>query len=209
GETIEQAFSCGVFDYYGHAERVAFATECEHHEGRHIAEEFGAIEITDAAGTPVRAGDAGYLVGTTLCNGAMPLFRYRTTDVTSILTEPCPCGRTLRRIRDVTTRAEDIVLTRDGRLFSPSVLTHPFNPLVKVLKSQIVQDSLNHIIVKIVPSSEFSSADRAHLIRELQSRLGASVTIDVEIVTDIPRDPSGKFRWVVSHVPHASSVSWQ
>jgi len=208
-ETIERAFSCRVFDYFGHAERVAFATECERHEGKHIAEEFGVVEIADAVGTPVRDGDAGFLVGTSLYNTAMPLFRYRTSDVTAILPEPCPCGRTLRRIRDVTTKAEDIVFTPDGRMISPSVLTHPFKPLVQVLKSQIVQDRLDHLTVKIVPSSEFAATDREHLIRELQSRLGPSMTIDIEVVDDIHRERSGKFRWVISNVQHTASVSWQ
>jgi phenylacetate-CoA ligase len=208
-ETIERAFSCRVFDYFGHAERVAFATECEAHEGKHIAEEFGFVEIVDTAGASVPDGDAGYLVGTSLYNTAMPLFRYRTSDVTSILPEPCVCGRTLRRIRDVTTKAEDTVLTPDGRMISPSVLTHPFKPLVQVLKSQIIQERLDHITVKILPSSEFTSSDRDHLIRELQSRLGPSMSIDIEIVSDIARERSGKYRWVISHVRHPSSVSWQ
>jgi phenylacetate-CoA ligase len=207
-ETIESAFECQVFDFFGHAERVVFAAECELHEGKHIAEEFGVVEVTDAAGTPVHEGEAGYLVGTSLYNEAMPLFRYRTADVSAILPEPCRCGRTLRRIRDVTTKAEDIVLTPDGRMISPSVLTHPFKPLVQVLKSQIVQERLDHITVKIVPSSEFSPSDRAHLIHELKSRLGANMSIDIELVSDISREQSGKYRWVISHVAHDRKVAW-
>ena len=205
---IESAFACRAFDFFGHAERVAFATECEMHEGKHIAEEFGLVEVTDIRGAPVHEGETGYLVGTSLHNTAMPLFRYRTNDVTSILPEPCGCGRTLRRIRDVTTKAEDIVLTPDGRMISPSILTHPFKPLVQVLKSQIIQERLDHITVKIVPSSEFSTHDREHLIRELRVRLGPEMSIDIEIVTDIQAERSGKYRWVISHVPHDGRVSW-
>jgi phenylacetate-CoA ligase len=80
---------------------------------------------------------------------------------------------------------------------------------VQVLKSQIIQERLDHITVKILPSSEFTSSDRDHLIRELQSRLGPSMSIDIEIVSDIARERSGKYRWVISHVRHPSSVSWQ
>jgi phenylacetate-CoA ligase len=207
-DTIERAFNCRLFDYFGHAERVAFATECEYHAGKHLAEEFGAVEVTDVDGIPVREGEAGYLVGTSLTNHAMPMIRYRTTDVTAFLLEPCPCGRTLRRIRDVTTKAEDIVITPEGRMISPSVLTHPFKPLVQVLKSQIEQDRLDRILVRIVPSSEFTPDDRTHLIGELRARLGPTMSIDIEIVDDIPRDRSGKYRWVISRVPHASTVSW-
>jgi phenylacetate-CoA ligase len=207
-ERIESAFACRVFDFFGHAERVAFATECELHAGKHLAEEFGFVEVTDADGAPVRDGDTGFLVGTSLHNTAMPLIRYRTTDMTSILTDPCGCGRTLRRIRDVTTKAEDIVVTPDGRLISPSILTHPFKPLTQVLKSQIVQDRIDRIRVKIVPASEFGEKDRDHLIHELRLRLGPTVSIEVDLVSDIPRETSGKFRWVVSHVSHDGKVSW-
>jgi len=208
-ETIESAFSCRVYDFFGHAERVAFATECERHVGKHIAEEFGAVEITNAAGSPVSDGEAGYLVGTSLYNTAMPLFRYRTSDVSAILTERCLCGRTLRRIRDVTTKAEDIVVTPDGRMISPSILTHPFKPLTQVLKSQIVQERVDHITVKILPSMEFSTNDQEHLIQELRLRLGSEMSIDIEIVSNIQAEPSGKFRWVISKVPHDNRVSWQ
>jgi phenylacetate-CoA ligase len=207
-ETIESAFACRVFDFFGHAERVAFAMECEQHAGKHVAEEFGFVEVTDLDGMPVRDGDSGYLVGTSLHNTAMPLIRYRTSDVTSILPEACACGRTLRRIRDVTTKAEDIVVTPDGRMISPSILTHPFKPLTQVLKSQIVQERRDHITVKIVPASEFGTKDRDHLIRELRLRLGPNVSIDIDVVPDIPRERSGKYRWVVSHVSHEASVSW-
>jgi phenylacetate-CoA ligase len=208
-QAIESAFSCRVFDFFGHAERVVFATECDEHDGKHIAEEFGVVEVTDASGTPVPDGEPGFLVGTSLYNTAMPLFRYRTTDVTAILNEPCRCGRALRRIRDVTTKAEDIVLTPDGRMVSPSILTHPFKPLVQVLKSQIIQDRLDHITVKIVPSSDFAVTDREHLIHELQQRLGSAMTIDIELVNDIPRERSGKFRWVISRLAHDNQLNWE
>jgi phenylacetate-CoA ligase len=80
---------------------------------------------------------------------------------------------------------------------------------VQVLKSQIIQERLDHITIKIVPSSEFSPGDRDHLIRELRSRLGSSMSIEIEIVNDIQREPSGKYRWVISRVQHAGTVSWQ
>lgn len=208
-ETIEAAFECRVFDFFGHAERVAFATECEFHSGKHLAEEFGFVEVTDAAGRAMPEGDPGYLVGTTLHNTAMPLIRYRTTDITAIVPGPCQCGRTLRRIRDVTTKAEDVVVTPDGRVISPSILTHPFKPLTQVLKSQIVQDRLDRVIVKIVPSSDFGAAERTHLVRELEARLGSGVDIDIELVADIPPEKSGKYRWVISRVRHDGAIDWE
>jgi phenylacetate-CoA ligase len=208
-ETIEAAFECRMFDFYGLAERVAFAGECEVHDGLHLAEEFAYVEIVDGEGRPVPDGTPGYLVGTSLHNRAMPMIRYRTSDVTAIRTDQCRCGRTLRRIEPIRTKAEDVVLTPDGRMISPSVLTHPFKPLQSVTKSQIIQEKLDQIRVRIVSQSpELSASERSQLITALTDRLGEGMRIDIEEVDEIPAEPSGKFRWVISNVPNAIELDW-
>jgi phenylacetate-CoA ligase len=53
-QTIEQSFDCALFDFYGLAERVIFATECEQHEGRHLAEEFGFTELAQLPQLPTK-----------------------------------------------------------------------------------------------------------------------------------------------------------
>jgi phenylacetate-CoA ligase len=207
-EAITEAFDCDLFDFYGHAERTIFAAECEAHSGRHLAEDFGFVEVVNAQGQQVAPGETGYLVGTSLHNQAMPLIRYRTGDLSSIQEEPCPCGRSARRIADVTTKAEDIVVTPDCRLISPSILTHPFKPFEGVLKSQIVQEQLDFVRVRLVLAESFSTTDRERLIAGIQARLGGDVRIAVEEVEAIPPEPSGKFRWVVSRVDHSRLFNW-
>lgn len=218
-EAIEAAFECKLFDFYGLAERVIFAGECEVHEGKHVAEEFGILEVVDENGAPVEDGQPGYLVGTSLHNGAMPMIRYRTSDVSRIRREPCRCGRTLSRIDAVTTKAEDIIVTPDGRMISPSVLTHPFKPLKSVAKSQIVQEDVDQIVVKLVPKVADGGAgnaddgslesERQQLLRGLRERVGAGLQIEIQQVEDIPREPSGKYRWVISKVAHSCIVPWE
>jgi phenylacetate-CoA ligase len=208
-ETIERAFGCRPFDFYGHAERTIFAVECERHDGKHLAEEYGYTEVVDANGLPVEAGTPGYLVGTSYHNAAMPMIRYRTGDISTIRTDACACGRTLRRIEGVATKAEDIVITPDGRLVSPSILTHPFKPFPQILESQIIQDRRDHVLVKIVPSKEFSPTQQAQLVSEIARRLGRGMQIDVQLVDSIPRERSGKFRWIISLVDHSTHFGWE
>lgn len=207
-EALEAAFGCRPFDFYGLAERVIFATECEHHQGKHLAEEYGYTEVVDEHDRPVPDGQPGFLVGTSLHNLAMPMIRYRTGDLTVATGEPCRCGRTLRRIADVATKAEDIVVTPDGRMISPSILTHPFKPFPQILKSQLVQTRPDHLLVKIVPSEEFTVAHRDALLAGLGERLGRGVEVEVHLVADIPREPSGKFRWIISRVDHPCHFAW-
>jgi len=208
-EIIEGAFECRLFDFYASAERVVFAAECEEHAGKHIAEEFGYAEVVDESGRHVPDGALGYLVGTTLHNTAMPLLRYKIGDASAIRAGQCPCGRTSRLMEDVTTKAEDFVVTPDGRVISPSILTHPFKPLEQIAKSQIVQDRPGHVLIRLVVTDQFRPEHRATLVAALKERLGEEMLIDIELVPDIPREPSGKYRWVISRVPFTSDYSWE
>ncbi|MEO5821011.1 MAG: hypothetical protein ABIT71_10920 [Vicinamibacteraceae bacterium] len=200
-EAIEERFQCRVFDYYALAERVIFSGECEGHRGRHISMEYGVAEVTAADGQPVPSGSVGKLVGTSLHNRAMPLIRYVTNDMTALLDGTCACGRSLDVMADVTTKAEDMLTLKDGRIISPSVLTHPFKPLESIEGSQIIQTELDRILVRIVPGPGYDTSLTQHLVTELQARLGADVRIDVEMVDRLEPSANGKFKWVISKVP--------
>ncbi len=198
---IEQAFACRVFDVFSQAERVLFAMECEKHDGLHVQPEFGVLEIVGDGGETLPEGRFGRIVATGLENYGMPLIRYEVGDVSAARGAPCGCGRTLARMAAVTTKAEDIVVTPEGRFISSSTLTHPFKPMVRIEKSQIVQETPDRVTVRIVRRPGYTDDDTRQLVAALGERLGPSVAIDVEFVEDIPRGPSGKFRWVVSRVP--------
>jgi phenylacetate-CoA ligase len=200
-QAIEQSFACRVFDYYALAERAVFSSECDHHDGHHLAMEYGASEIVDADGHPAPRGTAGRLVGTTLHNRAMPLIRYITNDITALRERPCRCGRSLDIMDDVTTKAEDVLTLKDGRLISPSVLTHPFKPLDCIEGSQIVQTAPDVVTVRIVAGSAYTPAHTHHLVTELKARLGDDVRVDVQMVDRLEQSPNGKFKWVISQVP--------
>ena len=200
-ETIEASFRCRVFDYFALAERTVFSGECDRHHGHHIAMEYGVAEVVDGEGVPLPRGTVGQLVGTTLHNTAMPLIRYVTNDRTALRDETCPCGRGLELMDDVTTKAEDVLTLKDGRLISPSVLTHPFKPLGCIEGSQIVQTAPDAITVRIVPGDGFTQGLSDELVGALQVRLGAEVRIDVQLVDRLETTKTGKFKWVISRVP--------
>ncbi len=200
-EVIEERFKCRVSDYYALAERVVFSNECDRHEGHHLAMEYGVSEVVDGEGRPVSDGTIGKLVGTSLHNDAMPLIRYVTNDMTSVRKQRCSCGRGLKLMEDVTTKAEDVLTLKDGRLISPSVLTHPFKPLDCIEGSQIVQTDPQTVIVRLIPGPAYTDAHTRHLVTELTARLGADVRVEVQMVDRLEQKASGKFKWVISQVP--------
>ena len=200
-QTIEERFQCRVFDYYALAERALFSHECERHQGHHIAMEYGLAEVVGRDGLPLPSGTVGKLVGTTLHNMAMPLIRYVTNDVSSFRASTCACDRQLPLMDDVTTKAEDVLTLKDGRLISPSVLTHPFKPLDCIEGSQIVQVASDHVIVRLIPGPNYTAAHREHLIRALGERLGDETRVEIQSVDRLETSANGKFKWVISQVP--------
>ena len=200
-ELIEEYFQGPVFDFYGMAERVAFAGQCPEAHEYHLSFEYALNETVDAAGKKVEPGQEGYLVGTSLHNFGMPFIRYKTSDVTSIITDQCKCGRHMPRFSGITTKDEDIIVTPEGKLISSSVLTHPFKPLDAVQESQIVQEDVDCLRVKIVRREGYTDNDSDKLVAALRERVGPSIRIDLEFVDHIPRTKAGKFRWVISKVP--------
>ena len=200
-ESIEAAFDCKVFDHYGMAERVVFASECDQHTGHHLNLDYGITELLDSNNEPVGDGKLGKIVATSLHNFGMPFIRYETSDASSSKTQRCSCGRGFPLIDDVTTKHESIVTLPDGRLISPSILTHPFKPMHNIAESQIVQETIDRLIVKIVKRNDYSENDEIALLTAFDERLGNQMKIKVEYVDSIPRTNNGKFRWVISKIP--------
>lgn len=191
-ETIHEAFSCEIVDYYGLAERAVFAMECPEHHNLHVAPEYGVTEFVE----PDECSPDGALeiVGTSFINYAMPLVRYRTGDLSGPVEHDCPCGRKMPLMSPVETRVGGNVILPDGRCIRYLALTRVLGGIRHVRKSQITQDALDHFLVKIVPGAAFTDDDARGLKDGMLSLLAADVSIDVELVDDIPRERSGKLR---------------
>ena len=123
-ERIQADTGIEAFDIYGLSEITGpgVATECACHDGLHVLEDHFFPEIIDPeTGAPLPDGEDGELVLTTLSKRAMPMIRYRTRDITAILTAPCACGRTLRRIRRISRRSDDMFIIRGVNIFPSQV----------------------------------------------------------------------------------------
>jgi phenylacetate-CoA ligase len=111
-------------DNYGLSEVVGpgVSGECLQQRGMHIAEDHFLFEIVDPQTLePLPVGETGEAVITTLTKEAIPVIRYRTRDITRLLPEECPCGRTLRRMQKVTGRTDDMLIIRGANLFPSQV----------------------------------------------------------------------------------------
>ena len=119
-QRIEQLFGIKAYNCFGMSEMngpgVAF--ECKEQNGLHIWEDFVIPEILDPVTLqPVPEGEVGELVLTTINREAMPLFRYRTRDLTRFIPGECPCGRTHRRLDRFKGRSDDMIIVKGVNIF--------------------------------------------------------------------------------------------
>jgi len=120
---IESLWGASVYDYYGLSDIFgSCAGMCEEKDGLHWAEDHILAEVLDpVTGEPVREGERGELVLTTLQKRARPLIRFRTGDIVSFTSEPCRCGRTSQRLLGVHGRLDDMLIVRGVNLFPSDI----------------------------------------------------------------------------------------
>ena len=121
---IESRLNITAHDIYGLSEIMGpgVACDCKHHTGLHICDDHFYPEIIDPKTLePTEDGNVGELVFTTLTKEGIPLIRYRTKDLTSIIRDKCECGRTSVRITRFRGRSDDMLIIRGVNVFPSQV----------------------------------------------------------------------------------------
>lgn len=121
---IEEDMAIFATDNYGLSEVIGpgVAGECCERKGQHISEDHFLVECLDPDTLePVKPGDKGELVITTLTKEGMPVIRYRTRDISSLIPGDCPCGRTGMRMTRVTGRSDDMLIIRGVNVYPTQI----------------------------------------------------------------------------------------
>jgi phenylacetate-CoA ligase len=189
-QEIQDKLHIVATDNYGVSEVMGpgVASECMERKGLHINEDHFLVEVVDPqTQTPVPVGETGELVITTLTKEAFPVIRFRTRDLTSLLAEPCPCGRKTMRMARVYGRSDDVLIIR-GTKVSPSQIAALLGEIEgQVPPHQVVVErpgALDEVSVLIAPSESgaFDELRKQHerlaaIERRLSSELGLSVNV--------------------------------
>jgi phenylacetate-CoA ligase len=170
---IERFFHIDVFNSYGLSEMngpgVAF--ECMEKDGMHLWEDNFIMEIIDPeTGEKLPEGEKGELVLTTLCREAMPILRYRTSDITMIMPGKCRCGRTHRRISRIAGRTDDMIIVRGVNIFPQQIERVLMGIRAVAQNYQIVLDSYDQMTVRVEISRELFDGKVDHLV-DLQAEI--------------------------------------
>ena len=177
---IEKMTGVKAFDIYGLSEIIGpgVGIECKEQNGLHIFEDHFYPEIINPeTGEVLPDGEEGELVITTLTKEAFPMVRYRTRDITSIMTEKCPCGRTIRKIRRIGRRSDDMMIIRGVNVF-PSQIEAAILAVEGTVPHYSItlytENGRDNIQVDIEVTPEVFS-DKVRMLEQLQHELTSSI----------------------------------
>jgi len=199
-QLIERVFGIPVFDRYGCEEVGLIGCQCERHDGLHINADHVVVEFLRADGTPAAAGERAYVVVTDLINDVMPFIRYRIEDLSASLGRPCSCGRGLPLMSRVAGRVADFLVRADGsRVAGISLIENTVTSIAGIEQMQIVQERLDRLVINLVPSPAAAATTVPALVEYFTATFpGAAV--DVAIVSRIPQEANGKYRFAICQV---------
>lgn len=199
-QTIEKVFGTRILDTYGCSEGIQISAQCGTGTAYHIHSLDTIVEFLDDNYQPVEPGNSGNLIITRLDPGPMPLIRYRIGDIgVSGDSRVCECGRGFEMMESVQGRDTDIVITPDGNRLIVQFFVGVLEHFSEIDCFQVVQEKVESMLIRIVPSGEFTKELENKIVSMLQEK-GARLRIDIELVKDIPVAKSGKRRFIISDV---------
>ena len=198
---IESRLGIECFDIYGMTETGGIGTtgqDCRCHAGLHVFEDQYITEVIDpVTGKVLPDGEYGELVFTSLTREAMPILRYRTHDISRILTrEKCACGRTSLRIDRITGRTDDMLIVK-GVNFYPRQVEQALMEIPGVKDEfQIILEEHNGM-TDVTVNVEAEPGVTGHTVaKHLKERLGFLPKGEVFPIGALPRT-EGKAKRVI------------
>ena len=197
---VESRLGIKAFDIYGMTETGGVGTtgmDCEARCGIHVWEDQYLTEIVDpVTGAPLPDGAVGEVIFTSLTREAIPVIRYRTRDLTRIVSrERCACGRTSLRIDRIMGRCDDMLIVK-GVNFFPKQVEQALMEIPGVLPEyQIILES-DHGVTDVRINVEAQDGVTGYMVeKKLKETLGFSPKGDIFKPGTLPRS-EGKARRV-------------
>jgi phenylacetate-CoA ligase len=190
---IEREMNIETFDIIGMTETggVGLGIDCKAHCGIHVWEDHYIVEIVDPeTGKTLPDGEEGELVVTTLTREGLPLIRYRTRDITRILSrERCDCGRTHLRLDRIKGRTDDMIKVK-GVCFYPRqieeiIMKHPeILPNYQIIIGKVEGKDVIEVVIEADRQDEFL---KERIEEEIYSMLGLHIKVTLKRKGEIPR----------------------
>lgn len=190
-ESIRKLWHCRVYTHYGMTETgFGCAVQCSETGGQHIRHDSLLIEIIDpVSGSQLDFGREGEIVITTFASEAMPLFRYRTGDISSMINSRCECGSLLPRLGRVKGRIKNRI-EMAGSVISIETLDdliYAFDDVYEYSAELISADNRKELLITVVGEDGLK-------LPELQRAVSAFMPAGLKITVDLDHSISQPFR---------------
>lgn len=193
-QVISEIFGCKLVDQYASSEGAPFILECN--QGNlHIHPLTGIFEVVDDKLNPAKSGQ---MLVTSFTSHGTPLVRYRIGDSMTLkdLKEKCLCGSVFPLVERIEGRTNDFILSPEYGKVNLGNLSNSTKNIKGIVCFQLIQDTVDHIDIKVVNNENFSTSQAANFISAIRDRVGNSIIIDLHYVDSIEKEKSGKFRIV-------------
>jgi phenylacetate-CoA ligase len=196
-ELALETLSTRILDYYGQAERVAFASGSPA-EGYRFDPSYSVNELVSVDGD--EEDDVYELIGTNLWNEAMPLVRYRTGDRVRLPrgADPEAVARGEARFLEVIGRSDDILIGPNGARLTG--IDHIPRGVPGVIRAQFIQESAQSVRLLVIPARDFSERSRRMLLEHAALKLPPSMIVHIEVTNELERNRTGKAPLVIRRI---------
>ena len=193
-EVIGRVFGCKLVDQYASSEGAPFILECE--KGRlHIHPLTGIFEVVNEEMQPALEGE---ILVTSFITHGTPLIRYRVGDRIRLAPkdEKCACGSIFPIVDKIEGRSTDYILSPTHGKVNLGNISNSTKDIVGVIQFQVIQHSVERLEVLVVASDDFIEKEQYKFEQALAERFGPQLKVDLKVVDQIPKERSGKFRFV-------------
>lgn len=176
GKRIKEKWDVDLFATYSSTEMGATFSECPYGCGGHVHPELIIVEIIGEDNLPVKDGEAGEVVITTLGVEGMPLLRFKTGDISSKIVEQCRCGRNSYRLTPLVGRKNNMIKLKGTTIYPPAINDVLDNTPYVVNYVVIVQNSYagtDEVIVKV----GVASGQTFDLVKDLKDRFRSRIRV--------------------------------
>ncbi|GLR28019.1 phenylacetate-CoA ligase [Psychrobacter pacificensis] len=197
-EVIQSVLGCKIADQYASSEGAPFILECI--EGNlHIHPLTGIFEVVDDSLQPALEGE---ILVTSFATEGTPLIRYRIGDRITLAPKEykCNCGSVFPVVKAIEGRSTDYISTPTNGKINYVNITNSTKGVAGIIQFQVVQNELERVEVMVVGNKYFDEKQQEKFHHALTERFGKDVLISIEVVDNIPKEKSGKFRVVKNNI---------